>query len=182
MITTSSSDQELLEAVRDRQNKTAFEFIVRRYEEKVFGLCFRIINSREEAEDIAQEVFIKLWEQPDDWQPAAKFSTWLYKVTTNRCLNRLRFLKFKSFLPFTSEFDEFYVSDENSPESDLISIEKSKLFQQAFLKLPGRQKAALHLRYWENLPVGEVAEALGVTVKSAESLIYRGKKALGERL
>ena len=72
MITTSSSDQELLEAVRDRQNKTAFEFIVRRYEEKVFGLCFRIINSREEAEDIAQEVFIKLWEQPDDWQPAAK--------------------------------------------------------------------------------------------------------------
>jgi len=178
VISPSSSDQELLEAVRNQENKSAFELIVHRYDNKVFGLCFRILNSREEAEDIAQEVFIKLWEQPDDWQPKAKFSTWLFRVTTNRCLNRLRFLKLKSFISFNSEVEEYPSSDEKSPEAEYIFSENSFLFHQFFLKLPARQKAALHLRYWEDLSVKEVAGVLGITVKSVESLIYRGKKML----
>ena len=180
LISTSSSDEELLLAIRVHQNIVAFEILVLRYQEKVYGLSFKIIHSREEAEDIAQEVFTKLWESPNDWKPQAKFSTWLYRVTTNRCLNRLRFLKLKSFLPFTSELEEYTASAGTTPESDFIYSEKLQCFQQAFSKLPGRQKAALHLRYWENLSVKEVAEALDITVKSAESLIYRGKKTLSQ--
>jgi len=182
VISTSSSDEKLFETVRDQQNKTAFEIVVHRYEKKVYGLCYRLLNSREEAEDMAQEIFIKLWEHPSEWQPKAKFSTWLYRVATNRCLNRMRFLKFKSFLSFNSEFEKYTASEEQSPDLDLISSEISKLFQQSFLKLPERQKAALHLRYWEKLSVRDVSDVLDVTVKSAESLIYRGKKTLGELL
>ncbi len=180
MISASSSDQELLEAIQGSQNETAFEIIIRRHEDKVFGLCFRMLNSRQEAEDITQETFIRLWDNPDDWKPKARFSTWLFRVATNRCLNRLRFLKLKSFLSFTTECDEITASKEGSPESKLISAERTKLFQRQFRKLPARQKAALHLRYWENLSVKEVASAMSTTVKSAESLIYRGKKTLSK--
>lgn len=182
MISASSSDLQLLQVLRDHQDRIAFEIIINRYEEKVFSLCFRMINSREEAEDIAQEIFLKLWENPADWEPVAKFSTWLYKVTTNRCLNQLRFLKLKSFLSINSKKEEYLASDESSPEADLLYSEKSIRFQQAFSKLPGRQKAALHLRYWEGLSVKDVANALSVTLKSAESLIYRGKRTLSRMI
>ena len=184
MISTTSTDYELIKAIRDRRNKSAFETIVHRYEEKVLRLCFRILSARAEAEDIAQDIFTKLWEHPDDWQPKATFSTWLYRVTTNRCLNRLRFLKVKSILSLSSDVKMERHSDSsvNSPESEVLSMEKSKLFHRVFRKLPGRQKAALHLRYWEDLSVKDVADALGITVKSAESLIYRGKRTLGSGL
>ena len=150
----------------------------------MFRLCFRIIRLREEAEDAAQEIFVKLWEHPDDYQPKARFSTWLYRVTTNHCLNRRRYLKLKSFLSFSPNVEvEIYSDSHNkTPEFELVSSEKSYQFQRAFRRLSGRQRAALHLRYWEDLSVREVADVLSITLKSAESLIYRGKKTLGRCL
>ena len=74
MISKSSSDVELLRAIQNGRDKSAFEIIVKRYEQHVFRLCFRITNGREESEDIAQEIFIKLWEQADGCQPSARFS------------------------------------------------------------------------------------------------------------
>ena len=162
----------------------AFEALVRRYEDLVFRLAVRVIGSREEARDVAQEVFISLWENPRAWKASSLFTTWLYRVTTNRALNRLRSLKLKSLLSLSDyEPEELPAADPaDAPDAGLIEDEQALHLAREFNRLPPRQRAALHLRYRENLPVAEVARALEVSLKSAESLIFRGKQALRARL
>ena len=161
-------------------DEAAFETLMRRHEERVFMLAFRVLGSREEARDLAQELFIALWENPRAWKPTALFTTWLHRVTLNRALNRLRMLKVKLFLRLSDyDPDELPIPDPSpNPEQQVTDAERQQAFEAAFRRLPPRQRAALHLRYREELPVAEVARALGVSLKSAESLIFRGKQAL----
>ncbi len=179
----SPGDSELMSRVREG-DEAAFEAIVLRWEDLVFNLAMRVIGNREEARDVAQEVFIRLWENPRAWKPEARFTTWLYRVTTNRALNRLRTLKLKSFLSLADyapdDISSIYPAE--APDAGLIRNEEARRFMREFNRLPPRQRAALHLRYRENLPVAEVAGALVVSLKSAESLIFRGKQTLKKRL
>ena len=176
-------DSELMSRVREADEE-AFETIVRRYEDRVFNLAMRIIGIREEAREAAQDIFIQLWENPGAWKPSARFTTWLYRVTMNRSLNRLRKMKLKSLLSLSDFEPEGFpaTGSTDTPEGGLIRDEETLRFTREFDSLPPRQKAALHLRYMENLSVSEVAAALGTSLKSAESLIFRGKQTLRERL
>jgi len=200
-----------------QHDETAFETLVRRHEDRVFALAFRVLQDKEEARDVAQEVFIGIWENPKAWKPEfhpplllkggrkrgvvgqdplrkgklvgqdsvpARFTTWLYRITMNRALNRRRMLKVKAFLRLSDyDPDDLPIPDPSpTPDEQLDDAERQRVFERAFQRLPPRQRAALHLRYREELPVAEVARALGVSVKSAESLIFRGKAALRERM
>jgi len=166
-------------------DETAFEIIMRRHEDKVFRLAIRILGGNiEEARDVSQEVFIRLWENPRAWKPTALFTTWLYRVTTNRALNRRRAMKLKSFFSLSEMKDEELptASEADSPVQTSEKNEDMNRFEIEFNRLPPRQRSALHLRYREEMPVVEVADALGVSVKSAESLLFRAKKTLREKL
>ena len=178
-----ADDTELIERV-GRQDETAFESVLRRHEDKVYRLAFRLLHNREEARDVAQEVFIRIWENPHAWRPKHKFTTWLYRVTTNRALNRLRTLKLKSFFSLSSETTPGIevVQSGDDPAAESIQREQARVFEHEFNNLPARQRAALHLKYIENLSVSDVAKTLGVSFKSAESLIFRGKQRLRERV
>ena len=176
------TDLELMQRVVGR-DETAFGILVRRHEDAVFRLVSRILrNNPEEARDVAQDIFFYLWENPRSWKPKAQFSTWLYRVTTNRALNRRRALKVKSFFSLSDFEDDQMPATDEDPSQSLEVTEEGIRFEKEFNALPPRQRAALHLRYRENLSVGEVAESLGVSVKSAESLLFRGRQRLRERL
>lgn len=179
------SDQELMHLVQEGDEK-AFETLMFRHEDQVFRLAMRILGRREEARDTVQEVFIKLWENPHSWKPKALFTTWLYRVVMNHSLWRMRKLKLKTLFSLSEmemEVSEFGLTDEaDSPEEQLVKKEEAGRLEAELKKLPVRQRTALHLRYREELSVQEVAETIGVSVRSAESLIYRGKISLRERL
>ncbi len=182
--TAPPTDPELMQRIADG-DETAFEIIMRRHEDKVFRLAIRILGGNiEEARDVSQEVFIRLWENPRAWKPTALFTTWLYRVTTNRALNRRRAMKLKSFFSLSEMKDEELptASEADSPVQTSEKNEDMNRFEIEFNRLPPRQRSALHLRYREEMPVVEVADALGVSVKSAESLLFRAKKTLREKL
>jgi RNA polymerase sigma-70 factor (ECF subfamily) len=195
-----------------QHDDTAFEALVRRHEDRVFALAYRVLQDKEEARDVAQEVFIGIWENPRAWKSVgqtflsvhlplkggiegevvsakkaslpAKFTTWLYRITMNRALNRRRMLKVKAFLRLSDyDPDDLPIPDPSpAPDEQLDDAERQRVFERAFQRLLPRQRAALHLRYREELSVAEVARALGVSVKSAESLIFRGKAALRSKV
>ncbi|MFH0766456.1 MAG: sigma-70 family RNA polymerase sigma factor [Calditrichota bacterium] len=178
-MSSSSTDAELMEGLQAREAE-ALDILVRRYEDLAFRLAVRMLHQREEARDLVQDVFLDLWTNPQRWKPQAEFSTWLYRVVTNRALNRIRFQRIRRTLSFASQEvneEELPPSPENV-EDIVVKREQSEIFQRQFANLPPRQKAALHLRYEQDLPVGEVAKALGVSFKAAESLIFRGKQTL----
>jgi len=165
-----------------QNDEKAFEILVLRHEDTVFRLANRIIGNIEEARDVTQEVFIKIWEQPRSWKPTAAFTTWLYRVTMNRALNRQRALKVKSFFRIGELRPEDEPQSHDTPDSDLMRNEQQVLFEEQFNLLPARQRAALHLRYREELPVKDVAAAIGASVKSVESLLFRAKRTLRTRM
>jgi len=168
-----------MEGVRARSAE-ALDILVRRYEDKAFRLAVRMLHQREEARDLVQDVFLELWTNPYHWKPQAEFSTWLYRVVANRALNRIRFLRIRRALHFGSKelSEEELSSDAEDIEAAIVKKEEREIFQRGFAKLPPRQKAALHFRYECDMPVKETAEALGVSLKAAESLIFRAKQSL----
>jgi len=175
---TELTDPELMLLVSEG-DENAFETLVLRHEDTVFRLAYRILGgNREEARDVAQDVFIRLWEKPEAWKPTALFTTWLYRVTMNRSLNHRRKLKFRSFFtPADANPDDLQSSDD-TPDLQLEKEERMISFESEFNRLPPRQRAALHLRYREELSVTDVAKAMGVSIKSVESLLFRAKHAL----
>jgi RNA polymerase sigma-70 factor (ECF subfamily) len=172
------TDPELMQRVVDR-DETAFEILLRRHEDAVFRLATRILAGNvDEGRDVTQELFISLWENPRAWKPKALFTTWLYRVTTNRALNRRRAIRLKSVFSLSNpEMDE-PEADDDLPDVELEKDESRRRFEANFNRLPPKQRAALHLRYSEELPVAELAKALGMSVKAVESLLYRAKQAL----
>jgi len=199
------SDEDLMTLVKEH-DESAFEVLLHRHEDRIFHLAFRVIEHREDARDVTQEIFIDLWNNPTAWRPKAKFTTWLYRVTFNRALNVRRSIRFKSFFSLSNLFGSQEAADyslppasrrgikggtsddleqltaDDTPELDLTREEEANRFAEEFDRLHPRQRAALHLRYREGLPVSDVAKALGVSIKSAESLIFRGKRRLKEVL
>jgi len=177
------SDPELMLLVQKR-DEHGFEILMRRHENRVFRLAFSVIGRREEARDVAQDVFLKIWETPTAWKPKAAFTTWLHRVTINRAIWKKRGLRLKSLVRISDQEPELLdiVDDKTSADEEIIHSEDIKLLQRALTDIPDRQRAALHLRYKEELSVKDVAESMNVTAKSAESLIFRAKSSLKQRM
>jgi len=142
----------------------------------MLGLAYQMLKDVSEAEDVAQEAFLRLWKQAPRWKADAKLSVWLYRVVYNLCIDRLR--KKKEF------------SDDGIPErtrnatqlEDLHNGEVAKVLNQAVFSLPQRQRAAITLVHLQEETNIRAAEIMGVSVEALESLLARGKRSLKERL
>lgn len=166
-------DAGLIERLAQGDQRAAGE-MVDRYLTRIVNHAFRMLNNRDDAEEVAQDVFIRIWNNVADWQPGrAKFSTWVYRITQNLCLDRLR----KHREVTMAEPPE--ILDERPIASDVIAADQvSRTVQDAMERLPDRQKAALSLCYFENLSNSEAADILDVSVEALESLLARGRRGL----
>lgn len=162
-------------------DEVAFEQLVKKYEHSVLNTVHRYIGNHDEAEDIAQEVFIKVWRHAKSFKGKSKFSTWLYRIVVNQCLN------------YRSKHKERHASlDEimeqgKTPESLKVEIEferqrKSKIVRKAINELPKRQRIALVLSKFEGKSYREIAQIMGVSLSSVESLIFRARGTLKKKL
>ncbi|MET0545682.1 MAG: RNA polymerase sigma factor [Caulobacterales bacterium] len=153
--------------------------LVRRRAPKILALARRMLNDPAEAEDVAQEVFLRVWKHAGSWQPgAAKFETWLHRVATNLCLDRLRRRR------EVRMGDDFPEIPDDAPSSDETIMASQRLLRvrEALDALPERQRMAIELCNFQELSNIEAAAALEVSVDALESLLARGRKSLRQAL
>ena len=170
-------------------DEDAFEILVNRHQTSVLNLIYRFIGDRTQAKDLAQEVFFRVWQAAGSYQPKAKFTTWIYRITANLCINELkssRRRKLFQFLRFGEDqentIEEVLVDDSPSPEDLLLSREQSRRISDALQSLPANQRMALVLRRYDNLSYQEIARILNCSVSAVESLLVRAKRTLQEKL
>lgn len=171
-------DEALLHGIRDGSHQ-AFALLVGRHAKRFFNAAYRIVQQRDDAEDVVQAAFLKLWERPDLWDPRrhTKFTTWFYTVVTNLGLDHA---KRKKLAPLPDAFDR---ADERPDQADeLEQKQASAWLDHEILALPERQQLALNLCFYDGLSNREAAEIMGVNLKAFQSLIMRAKTTLKERL
>ena len=153
----------------------AFAILVNRHSNRFYRIAYRLVFSKDDAEDIVQEAFLKLWNRPNLWDPGkrAKFTTWFYRVVINLGLD-LRKKKKLINLPEALESP-----DENSGADVLFDMhQKQALLEQFIHELPERQQLAVNLCFYEGLSNREAARIIGVKVKALQSLVMRAKTTL----
>ena len=167
----------------------AFELLVNRHQTSVLNLIYRFIGDRTQAQDLVQEVFLRVWQAAKTYKPEAKFTTWIYRITANLCLNELkssRRRKLFQFLRFGEDqentIEGALVDASPSPEDLLLSREQSRRISDALQSLPENQRMALVLRRYNNLSYQEIAKILNCSVSAVESLIVRVKRNLQKKL
>lgn len=167
----------------------AFEILVNRHQTSVLNLIYRFIGDRTQAKDLAQEVFLRVWQAAKTYKPEAKFTTWLYRITANLCLNELkssRRRKLFQFLQFGEDqentIEEVLVDASPSPEDLLLAKERSHQVSDALQSLPENQRMALILKRYDDLSYEEIARILNCSVPAVESLLVRAKRNLQEKL
>jgi RNA polymerase sigma-70 factor (ECF subfamily) len=171
-------DHELLALVQDGSHP-AFAELVKRHTERFYRLAFRYLQNKEAAEDMVQDAFLKLWEDPGKWQADrnAKFTTWFYRVVVNLCLDwqkRKRPVELNEEMPL--------IDDRETADQAMLRSEEQRVLEKEIAALPERQRSALNLCFDEGLSNQDAADAMGVNLKALQSLIMRAKTTLKERM
>ena len=164
----------------------AFEQLVERHQRLVVGTVGRMLGTNADAEDIAQQVFVRVWKNVRRYEPRAKFTTWLLKITRNLVFNELRRRSRHPAVPLQSEIDEEErpLKDEKatSPDATLLEHELQEAVDAAIAQLPETQRMAVILRRYEELSYEEIAETLDQSVSAVKSLLFRARTELRESL
>jgi len=160
-------------------DQAAFAELVRRHETQVLNLAFRYTRDRQDAEELAQEIFLKVWRHARSFRGESAFGTWLYRLAVNACLNHRQRRKAR---PDTHTLAGD-VAAENPPAADaLVASERELRLQDALAALPARQRMALALASFEDKSYEEIADAMCVSVASVESLLFRARRNLAASL
>lgn len=168
-----ASDDELVALVA-QGNETACRLLVDRHLSRVIAVARRMLSNQADAEEVAQEVFLRVWTHAERWEPGrAQFSTWLHRVATNLCLDRLR----RRTMDDIDSIPE-PMSEEPGPEELLEQGDLAKRVDAALQALPDRQRAAVTLTHYQGLSNIEAAAVLEVSVEAVESLLGRARRAL----
>jgi RNA polymerase sigma-70 factor, ECF subfamily len=171
-------DHELLALIQEGSHQ-AFAELVERHAERFYRLAYRYVQNRENAEDLVQDAFLRLWENPASWQPdrRSKFTTWFYRIVVNLCLD---WQKKKRPVPLNEDMP--LADERESADEAMIRRQEQELLEKEISALPERQRTALNLCFDEGLTNQEAAEAMGVNLKALQSLIMRAKTTLKERM
>lgn len=180
-------DIDLMGRVR-RADMAAFERLVEIHQHRVVGTVARMIGDDQDAEDIAQQVFLRVWKSADRYRPTAKFTTWLFTITRNLVFNELRRRRrhpadsLDADLTPDSSARSIRESDTRNPDQVCLDREMQDAIQQAIDQLPEPQRLAIILRRYEELPYEEIATVLETTVPAVKSLLFRARGQLRESL
>lgn len=169
-------------------DQDAFAEIVELYQHQLFQICYRMLGNRHEAEDIAQEAFTRAYVNIHTFDQNRKFSTWLYRIATNLCIDRIRKKKPDYHLDAEVKGTEglnMYskiANEEELPEEELMRMEVQERVQYEISRLPDKYRAAIVLKYIEELPLAEISEILDLPLGTVKTRIHRGREALRKQL
>ena len=169
------SDAQLMAETANGDHQ-AFSRLVERHQQRVWHLAYRSLGDAGEAEDVAQEAFVRLFDAAARYKPTARFTTYLYSIVSRLCIDRAR--KHKPRL--TQRSDE--TPTEASPSASLEQAERDRRLHQAIHRLPTKQRIAIILRYERELPLREISQIISTTPKGVERLLARGRNTLALQL
>jgi RNA polymerase sigma-70 factor (ECF subfamily) len=159
-------EREAIEACR-RGEREAFDRLVLRYQRDVYRLCYRFVNNHEDANDLAQEAFLRAWRAIPRFRGESSFSTWLYRIAVNACLN------FRSVRrPVTQELPDALPDPVPGAEERLESDDDARRVREAIARLPEKQRATLILKVYQELTHQEVAQILGSSVGTVKANLF----------
>jgi RNA polymerase sigma-70 factor (ECF subfamily) len=167
----------------------AFEALFSRHVRPVMNFAYRFVRNREVAEELAQEIFLRVHDAARTYEPHAKFTTWLYRIATNVCLNEIRRPQFRahheSLNPRADDEERTRgLPDRREPAPDALMERRAiaAALRRSLAQLPDKQRAAFILNKYQELSYAEVAEVMGTSEKAVKSLIHRAKESLAEIL
>jgi RNA polymerase sigma-70 factor (ECF subfamily) len=181
-----TSETELIEQLK-KGDEAAFRSIVEQWQDMVYNTILGIVQNETEAEDLAQDVFIKVFEKISSFKGDSRFSTWLYRIATTTALDHLRSKKRKKRFGFLQSIsgdggETVQVADFHHPGVNLDNKERAAVLFKAIEALPENQKAAYTLHKLEGLSYRDVSEVLNTTVSAVESLMSRANQNLRKEL
>ena len=187
----ANPDPDAVLMLRVKQGDTAaFTELVEKYKQPVMNLVYRTLRDATEAEDLAQNVFVQVYKSAHRYRTTARFSTWLFTIARNLCLNEIRRRSRHPAesldVPHPEQDDQplRQIEDKKtfSPPEQLLHGELAKKIEQALAELPENQRTAILLCRQEELSYEEIAEVLGCSLSATKSLIHRGRETLKEKL
>ena len=178
---TESVEPEIGWMARIREgDMEAFRLLVETHQARVIGTISKMLGSDAESEDLAQQVFIRIWKSAPRYKPTAKFTTWLFRITRNLVFNELR--RKRHFVDQAEEIPEPKERAEKEPDQVLLEEELQVAIQDAINRLPESQRLAIILRRYEEMPYEEIAKVMGTTVPAVKSILFRARAELRQRL
>jgi len=187
---SGGSDEALMESLAQGSHE-AFDTLLSRYEAAVITFCYAFMRNRDAAEDLAQETFMRVFRNAKRYQPVAKFTTWLYRIAANLCINELK----KGKLRYSRSLDEAagpdpdgtkiierIATDGNSPLNDAENHEAQVLIGKAIDHLPDDQRTTLIMVEYHHMQYQEIAEVLEVSVSAIKMRVKRARETLRETL
>ena len=174
-------EQGLLNSLQ-RKDEAAFRELVSTYREMIVSTCYGFLRNQQDAEDVAQEVFIQVYRSISSFRGESKLTTWMYRIAVNRCLNRLRSTKSQFLVSIDEVFEASGPSDTRSPFHSLENKERGEFLQRAINKLPENQRTAFVLSKYEGLANKKIAEIMEMSLSAIEALLNRAKKNLQKLL
>lgn len=177
-----STDQELVARVLDGDQQ-AFGELVETYQRSVYNLTYRMLGNAGEAEDAAQEAFLRAYRHLKRYDPGRSFKTWLLSIASNHCIDRLRkrrltWLSIDEPLPPHPALN----SDEPNPEAAAVRSEREAAMQELLGELAPDYRTAVVMRYWYDMSYAEIAESMETTESAIKSRLYRARQMLAEQM
>ncbi len=154
----------------------AYRILCERHLDRIMNYAYRMVRQRNDAEDVAQETFLRLWTSASGWTPKASPSAWLHRVAHNLCIDRLR----KPRMGAPDALEMLEAADR--PSQLVLRKELAEQVEDALARLPERQRAAIVLMHYQGMSQYEASEVLGVSEEALESMLARARRTLREAL
>lgn len=180
-IGTLNDEQVWLEQAR-RGDKDAFGRLIEAYQGPVYNLAYRMLANSGEAEEAAQEAFIRAYTRLESYDPTHKFSTWLLSITSNYCIDQIR--KRRAVLLSLDEplapHPALHSDNNKGPEAQFLAREREDLVQGMLSELPAEYRQAVVLRYWYDMSYEEIADVQETSVSAVKSRLFRARRQLAD--
>lgn len=174
------TDEQLIELLR-QGDQGAYRQLVERHRNYVYTLIYRMVEHRETAEDLAQEVFIKCYRSIHLFRGDAKFTTWLYRMAVNRVADYRRAQRRRPVESVLDRIKEWFGNREDEPEEQAMRTETKEEMQEMLKQLPEKYRMPLYLLHYMQLSYQEISLILAIPVKTVETRLYRGKSMLKQK-
>ena len=169
-------------------DQVAYRVIMKKYHDQVYNLLYRMVHTKDEVEDLTQEAFIKAFNSLQNFNEEFAFSTWLYKIATNNCIDYIRKRKLKTFSidkPISSKDGEYSFEIPDStfvPDRSMIENQRSRVIQDAVNSLPEKYRTVILMRHTEDKDYQEIADELQLPLGTVKAHIFRAREILYKKL
>jgi len=170
-------DLEILAKIKNPETKNyGFNLLVRKYQQKIYWLIRKMVIDHDDADDLVQEVFIKIWQKLNSFREDSQLYTWIYRIATNETLNFLRKKRNKYFLPIHDLQSELL--QKLSSSADIDGNEVQLKLQKALLKLPDKQRLVFNMKYFENMKYKEISKITGTSTGGLKASYHHAVKKI----